>query len=344
MLYKKCRNKKCKNPLKPINQFSKSPRNKGGVSTWCKGCQREYGKSHYEKLDVKAKKKLQSQINYMKKQGITTIRKPLSESQISTEALKFKHKGDFQKSSKAHYLAACKLGQTVFDSICEHMIPVTNDFDNRLIYEFLWPEITDVSKKIVHPKSVYVGQTKHKEEARRHKDHLFSKRDPVAKHIAFRENIQKGSGEFKYSVIVDHLSSQEAIKAERAAITKARLDHTLVVLNKSAGGSIGSVYIWSKAKIRKTLKKFDTIAKARKSEEGRKAYVAARNQNLLTDQSIFGHIKSYNRQRPVICIDTGEEFSSTKAAARFIKRDSSTIARVCNGMQKHAGGRKWKWK
>lgn len=344
MEYKKCKNPTCAAPLKPLTQFSKSPRNKGGLSTWCKDCQSAYGKKRYAQSDVKAKKAFQSQKNYMKKQGITSARKPLTEAQIRKEALKYQHKGDFQRDSKAHYLAARKLGQAVFESICDHMTPAANDFDNRLIYEFVWPAIVSTNGDVIHPRSTYIGQTKHKEEPRRHKDHLKMSNDPVAKHIAYRESLQKGAGAFNYSILVDHLSSQDAVKKERLEIAKAKADSETIVLNTNAGGSLGSVYIWSKAKIRRTLKQFDTIAEARKDEEGRKAYTAARNQGLLKDATIFGHIKSYNHQKPVICLDTGEEFPSTKAAARNIKRDPSTIARVCNGKQKLAGGKRWKWK
>jgi hypothetical protein len=48
--------------------------------------------------------------------------------------------------------------------------------------------------------------------------------------------------------------------------------------------------------------------------------------------------------KPVICVTTGQEYSSVSEAARAVKGNSSTISSCCLGKSKTAYGMKWKYK
>lgn len=50
------------------------------------------------------------------------------------------------------------------------------------------------------------------------------------------------------------------------------------------------------------------------------------------------------QRKPIICLDTGEEFSSIKEAADFYKIDRSYLTKVCKGKAKTCGGKRWKYK
>lgn len=49
-------------------------------------------------------------------------------------------------------------------------------------------------------------------------------------------------------------------------------------------------------------------------------------------------------QRPVVCIDTGEEFVSVSDAAKAYNGGGSTISRCCLGKSKTAYGKRWAYK
>jgi len=52
MKTKICSNPKCKNPEKPITEFSKHFRYKDGLKSWCKECVKEYQKDYYIKKGI----------------------------------------------------------------------------------------------------------------------------------------------------------------------------------------------------------------------------------------------------------------------------------------------------
>ena len=54
--------------------------------------------------------------------------------------------------------------------------------------------------------------------------------------------------------------------------------------------------------------------------------------------------RSFNVSKPVICIETGEEFESTNDAARKTGLDQGNISKCCRGKQKTCGKCHWKFK
>jgi len=49
---KRCSNKNCKDPVKPITEFPKNKASKDGHSHWCKQCHADYRRARHVKMTV----------------------------------------------------------------------------------------------------------------------------------------------------------------------------------------------------------------------------------------------------------------------------------------------------
>jgi hypothetical protein len=108
------------------------------------------------------------------------------------EALKYKTRSEFNKGSGGAYMYASK--NKILDEICSHMEVLGNEY-KRMIYAY---EFTDGY--------AYVGLTYN--EKKRHYEHFYEKRGPVAKHI------EKTGIEPTYKKLHDFVPKETAVKLE----------------------------------------------------------------------------------------------------------------------------------
>ena len=72
------------------------------------------------------------------------------------------------------------------------------------------------------------------------------------------------------------------------------------------------------------------------TEEERKRRLSLENKSAMSRKEKF-------ESKEVVCMETGEKFSSLSSAARFAGIDMKCIARCCEGKQHTAGGLHWKY-
>lgn len=136
------------------------------------------------------------------------------------EALKYTSKFEFQKKCSSAYSKSYE--EKWLDEICSHMKRL-NNLKKRVIYSFEF----DLDKN--NNRFVYVGLTYNPET--RNKDHLL--RGPVFDHV------QKGNINFKYKILTDFISEEEAQQKEFQILENYR-NTGWITLNKGKTGGLGA--------------------------------------------------------------------------------------------------------
>lgn len=132
------------------------------------------------------------------------------------EAEKYRTRTEFNKGSGGAYMYALK--NKILDQICGHMEVVGNEH-KRMIYAY---EFSDGY--------AYIGLTYN--EKKRHYEHFYERRGPVAKHI------QKTGLKPKYVKLNDYVSVYKAVKLEDEFINRYKRDGWKM-LNSIKGGALG---------------------------------------------------------------------------------------------------------
>lgn len=183
-------------------------------------------------------------------------------------------------------------------------------------------------------------------------------------HIYFWRAIQKyGWDNFKHEILYSDLTKNEACQKEIELIANYNSNDTNFGYNISVGGESGSKGYKYTEEQRKRMgenrkgEKNGMYGKHHTEESIEKARIKHLRENLSPDtiykmsitkkgkkrsnESIRKQIETISNK--VICIETSIVYDSTKDAGRLNNIDSSSIAKVCRGERKTAGGYHWRY-
>jgi group I intron endonuclease len=183
-------------------------------------------------------------------------------------------------------------------------------------------------------------------------------------HIYFWRAIQKyGWDNFKHEILYSDLTKNEACQKEIELIANYNSNDTNFGYNISVGGESGSKGYKYTEEQRKRMgenrkgEKNGMYGKHHTEESIEKERIKHLRENLSPDtiykmsiakkgkkrsnESIRKQIETISNK--VICIETSIVYDSTKDAGRLNNIDSSSIAKVCRGERKTAGGYHWRY-
>lgn len=167
---------------------------------------------------------------------------------------------------------------------------------------------------------VYIGITRRRLEDR------FRNGDGYKSSPVFYAAIQKyGWDAFRHEVLFEGLTEDEACEKERELIKAYRSQDHRFGYNIEAGGHPEVLSEWTRRHQSETFK-------ARMMEEEFQRIITERNRKVAA-----------SRAKPVICLDTGVEYESVKAAARECAVDFRCLMKVLQGKRSIAGGLHFKW-
>jgi len=192
--------------------------------------------------------------------------------QCKKEALKHKHKKDFESKAKGGYLAAKR--NKWLDDICKHMIKIGN-YKNRCVYVF---EFDD--------NHAYVGLTFNIHD-RKYRHTVSDKNSPVFIHI------KESNSKYKLKQLTDYINVNDTIKKEKEWANYYK-NNGWVLLNRIKTGSIGgNIRIWTKENCHKEALKYNSRKEFMGNNMG--AYLASNRNNWMDD--ITKHMKPKQHQQ-----------------------------------------------
>ena len=197
-------------------------------------------------------KELTKQMTKIGEKGFWTKKK------VQKSALKYKTKVEWMTNEDAAYRAASK--NNWIDELTKHMIPIGNK-KMRCVYS-----ISVTGKKII-----YIGLTGYFE--RRMSDH-FRDSPQILKLIK-----EYGKNSIITKQLTKYILAEKAIKLERRLVDRYRKRNFIVINKAKAGGLGGNTIKWTKKKIIKEAKKYQTIKDWLKKDK--LSYAAAWNMNIL---------------------------------------------------------------
>lgn len=228
-------------------------------------------------------------------------------------ALKYKHRSKFMQGSCAVYQKAFKMGW--LNEICSHMEPLGN-MNRKGIYAIIYSDT----------KKVYIGNTCNFEQ--RWKQHMKST----------QSIIDANKEEFpKFVKLYDGLlfNAKEALEKEELNRQKY-IENGWCVLNKVKCTSLGGSKTLLTFEMCKTeASKHETFADFANAAPD--LYSAAHRNNWI--RKITQHMTDRRRQKiPIICIESGQEFSSMREAAAVLKISQGNIGMFFKGIRKNVNG------
>lgn len=141
----------------------------------------------------------------------------------------------------------------------------------------------------------------------------------------FYSSIKKyGWDNFKHEVLLCNLTKQEAEMFEVEIIKYYKTTDDKFGYNIANGGNSMGMHS------NKTKQKMSN------SKKGSKNHIYGKQHSIETINKI-----SKSKSKEVINLNTGEIFKSQSHAANALNIGQQSISRVCNGLQKHAGGVEW---
>lgn len=221
-----------------------------------------------------------------------------------------------------------------------------------------------VYKHTAPNEKVYIGITSQKPEKR------WENGNGYKRNILFFKAIKKyGWDAFKHEILAEGLDKTAAEEMEIRLIKELKANNPKYGYNIENGGNTLGTHS------AETLKKMSEAQKGEKNHmygkpspmRGKKASpetIEKNRQSHLGKQSWNKGIKMSEEQKsklrkpkseehkaklskakskPVICIDTGIVYPSTKVAAESVGTNRGSIANVCNGQRKTAGGYVWSY-
>ena len=198
----------------------------------------------------------------------------------------------------------------------------------------------------------YIGQTGEIPYTRRWQGHGISG-FPYAKCTYFQRAIIKyGWNNFEHFILMDNLTQEEANHYESVYIALFDTINPLYGYNLARGGGNHKHTEATKKKISENHADFsgekhplwgkhhseETKEKLRQAALGRKLSQETKNKISNATKG-----EKNPRAKTVLCIETGQIFSTIKEAANLFNIDNSSICKVCNGKQKTAGGYHWQY-
>lgn len=170
----------------------------------------------------------------------------------------------------------------------------------------------------------------------------------------FAAAIQRhGWDNIRHEIIAEGLNQEEAERLEVELIAKYKSADKAHGYNISLGGNTGQKHsAETRAKIgdanRSRIWTPEARAKVGAAGRGRTQSVDARRKRSLSNQG-----RSHNeearekiraaKQKPVICIDTGERYRSIEEAAKAIGASPSLVSGVCRGVRKTTRGLRFRF-
>jgi group I intron endonuclease len=170
----------------------------------------------------------------------------------------------------------------------------------------------------------------------------------------FAAAIQRhGWDNFRHEIIAEGLNQEEAERLEVELIAKYKSADKAHGYNISLGGNTGPKHsAETRAKIgaanRSRIWTPEARAKVGAASRGRAQSVETRQKRSQANQG-----RSHNeearekireaKQKPVICIDTGERYRSIEEAAKAIGAGPSLVSGVCRGVRKTTRGLRFRF-
>ena len=169
---------------------------------------------------------------------------------------------------------------------------------------------------------VYIGVTS-QEPNRRWRDGEGYRRHPH-----FWNAIQKyGWDSFQHEILIEDLTIDEAAAEEQRLIAEYKSNYPRYGYNMNSGGWIGRV------------ENEEQIERIRKSNHDR--WQGEENWNRMHESVMKSADKN---RRPVICIETGEEFAGVCICAEHFNSNSGNLSKHLKGQRNCFMGLHFKWK
>lgn len=186
----------------------------------------------------------------------------------------------------------------------------------------------------------YVGQTKNGDNPNKRWNYGYGYKTQKY----FWRAIQKyGWDNFEHEIIASNLTKEEADTFEKLLISKLDTMNPQKGYNIVAGGQGSVGYIPSeetRAKIAEASRKNNALGLLNTEEHRRKNSEWHKN-NPLSGQFKKGQAPWNKGCSPVICLDTGEIYSSSHDAEAKTGIHNANITAVCKNRRKTAGGLRW---
>ena len=190
---------------------------------------------------------------------------------------------------------------------------------------------------------VYIGQTGEKPEVRWRKGYQHN--SPMGR--AVREYGMKA---FKKEILCEKLTKEGADKLEKWFVEYFEsMDPEKGYNGKEGGARLGAKM--NDAAIERMVLYYSKPANAKKNQAVvKRAYeerpelrelVRQRMKKRSAEGKNRAFIESSRKAKPVVCIETGEMYPSTRAAERAT--GFASIHKVCSGVRSLSGGYHWKW-
>jgi predicted GIY-YIG superfamily endonuclease len=140
-----------------------------------------------------------------------------------------------------------------------------------------------------------------------------------------------GREEYSIELVQEYLTLEQAAQLERMLISQHNLIE--VGLNRSPGSINGCSQLHSERQKKKWSE--ERKGKSVSSEHAAKNRTARLGKSN-SDYWHKRHVESHSK--PVMCVETGEVFSSARIAAKKLNLQYSKISLVCNGKRNSTGG------
>lgn len=150
----------------------------------------------------------------------------------------------------------------------------------------------------------------------------------------FYQAIQKyGWDNFEHKILATNLSKEEACQKEINLITKFQTQNDKFGYNIFAGGNAPKLSKETRKKISKSLM-------GNKNATGNKG----KSRPPWSKETRQKIMQSRKDRKPIICIETENEYESIRECARQLNLDASHICKVLKGKLKSTGGYHFKYK
>lgn len=194
---------------------------------------------------------------------------------------------------------------------------------------------------------VYIGITSQTPERRW--QHGFGYKENPHFHTA----IQKyGWDNFKHEILFENLTKEEAESKEIELIAQCHSTDRRCGYNKASGGGVNYPSEEGRQRLRELwtghVFSEEVRQKISKTQKGRVIPPEVRKKMSESHKGLKRteeHLRNNRlaKLKPVMCIETGEQFESIQVAENFYNICHGKIGMVCNGKRKTTGGYHWKF-